>query len=1044
AEEAADPSRQGRLEAGSDGEAGAEIETEIETETETEAGAEDERGGDRGETWRDGRSRRGASPQGALVGVMALLLCLLPGLCTGPGFDPLAGPSGPTVGPAPRPYPRGDVSFEARVLDAAGMPIEGADLRLLQDDRGPVRLSDAEGRIRLHRLAPGRWLLRVERAGYARVEETLSLPTSGEHMIRLAPGSEIRGRIVDEDAAPLSGVEIIARAPGEETSYPFSTRSDEEGAFALDTLPEGEWELEIRAPGYETIRRLERSRLDGPLELHVMLRRTGRLVGRVYDPDGAPVEGASIALAGSGVWPPRQVETIAGGHFQLAGVPEGVYEVRARYGTLVSPPREGIFVRPGGTVMLTLRLIRGVSIAGRILDQQTSEPVEGAQILVTEEMIGVAPRGARSAEDGTFRIEGLLDRPHRLSVSALGYVARHGELVTPGSPLELRLQRGAVLSGIVVDSLDYPVAGARVEVLGIEDTNVVVLMGAEAAFRDALFDAQLEGPERVESGELGVTLGRVPLIPLLPPAGLAQAAAPLGDPAGAGSQSGRAAPLPPLEAPGGGALTDAEGRFRLVGVPPGRIQLLASHPAHAPGEGDPLQVLAGQEHDDLRLQLPEGATIEGRVVDARGFPVGSVQVELHAEREPMPRSVLAAEDGAFRFTGALGAVTLTALPPDLPAARLRLQLASGEDREVRLELESEIVTLTGRVLDPHGFPIAEARVHLSAGRAAAPIERLAITDPDGSFSLPGLPAPPYRLEADHPTYALLRMPSVTQIEGLELRLEPGGTVRGELLADWDGTPVADAQIQLLEGPELRLSVTSDVEGRFEIRRVPYGDYTLLASRSDLLEARVSLSLRPSRYGEAALELDAIRLGATGGARGQVVDRYGAPVPGARVAAGDPPAWAGAASTDEAGHFVLAGLAPGLTHVHARHPAAGEASSRELRIRPQEELPDLRLELPEALDRPVAGAGRVLTGVAAAVERREGNVVVSHVRHASLASRAGLRRGDSIVSIDDEPVFALAQARSLLRGAVGVVAHLTIRRGGRERQLIIPRERYVGE
>ena len=68
--------------------------------------------------------------------------------------------------------------------------------------------------------------------------------------------------------------------------------------------------------------------------------------------------------------------------------------------------------------------------------------------------------------------------------------------------------------------------------------------------------------------------------------------------------------------------------------------VLARRDAEAPpAEGllgwvDEALTEAGITRDAIELVLPDGGVIEGRVVDARGFPRGGVPIELSTEREP--------------------------------------------------------------------------------------------------------------------------------------------------------------------------------------------------------------------------------------------------------------------------------------------------------------------------------------------------------------------------------------------------------------------------
>ncbi|MDB5290052.1 MAG: polymerase sigma factor, sigma-70 family, partial [Phycisphaerales bacterium] len=75
--------------------------------------------------------------------------------------------------------------------------------------------------------------------------------------------------------------------------------------------------------------------------------------------------------------------------------------------------------------------------------------------------------------------------------------------------------------------------------------------------------------------------------------------------------------------------TDAQGRFRLGGVEPGRRQLAAKADGYAP---QLLDVVADKDTRPVEFRLAKGVVLRGRVVDDRGQPVPDVYVNVQKWR----------------------------------------------------------------------------------------------------------------------------------------------------------------------------------------------------------------------------------------------------------------------------------------------------------------------------------------------------------------------------------------------------------------------------
>jgi hypothetical protein len=86
----------------------------------------------------------------------------------------------------------------------------------------------------------------------------------------------------------------------------------------------------------------------------------GVLGGIVLNVTGAPVNAAEIFWQTADGKAPHAARTDAGGRFRIAGVRQGLYEVRAQAAGMTSEWQHNVVVRPGGEAIVTLRLSKRI------------------------------------------------------------------------------------------------------------------------------------------------------------------------------------------------------------------------------------------------------------------------------------------------------------------------------------------------------------------------------------------------------------------------------------------------------------------------------------------------------------------------------------------------------------------------------------------------------------------------------------------------------------------------------------------------------------
>jgi len=341
-----------------------------------------------------------------------------------------------------------------RVLFASdGSPAEdvGVHLRSAEGaELGHELRTDDAGRVRFDDLADGRHRLLVDRLEQAVEVET---PREEEFELRIPAGVHVEGRVLDLEDAPVAGATIYRFDPRHPDALQAVGSSDGAGRFELrDVAPRTE--LLARAVGWqpselEDVRGKAGERVE--LEL-VMGARGQRLRGRVLDPEGQPVPFAFVAfgvdedareeLEGSDEEPAAEergkamdlegilLRADAAGRFDSREVPGGWALVLARPADSASEllAHGTLWVVAGEENEVELRLLRGGVVEGVVRDA-AGQPVAGVEVEAEwegtprlgqmEDDVGprMSDRFTRSAEDGSYRLAGLLAGDYDLRVN---------------------------------------------------------------------------------------------------------------------------------------------------------------------------------------------------------------------------------------------------------------------------------------------------------------------------------------------------------------------------------------------------------------------------------------------------------------------------------------------------------------------------------------------------------------------------------------------------------------------------------------------------
>ena len=229
-----------------------------------------------------------------------------------------------------------------RIEDEEGRPIAAALVVVETESSSPcvpVR-TDEHGVWRSEAVAPGPAHVAVEAAGFGLARATVEVGASGVEVpaIRLRHAVRLRGRVVDDEGAPVVGAVVACEAAGEtdeQGAVAFQVRTGRDGRFETPAGAGAATVAVALAPGFECDGASRPADVSGA-EILFTLRRARRIEGRLSHPDDSPIAERSVRAFRSGSPAAcATTRTDADGGFVLDGLPGGTYRLDAGDGDVL-------------------------------------------------------------------------------------------------------------------------------------------------------------------------------------------------------------------------------------------------------------------------------------------------------------------------------------------------------------------------------------------------------------------------------------------------------------------------------------------------------------------------------------------------------------------------------------------------------------------------------------------------------------------------------------------------------------------------------------
>ncbi len=408
------------------------------------------------------------------------------------------------------------ITISGTVRNRRGEPVTDFAVSARQQTGGPIpglggeqrkkKFSDsADGAFELRGLTRGQWLVDVSAEGYPRsapIElQVASEPPPAALEFVLQRGGVIRGVVRDPLGAPVSGATVTLKLSMSEMMRNLRVEEEQGGVAAASALSDaqGQFSLSGLEAGQRLIvaRRFDFAESEPFIatvepesdltEVVLVLRRGGRILGKVFDSKGEPATGSTIQVQSSADPLNQQfAKSDSRGEFVVAHLPAGDWNV-------IHLPRQSGNLRRDDAEADLMSLLSDMQMSSaRVVDGEDAEvvlgappkdpvtlfgevrhagaPVAGAFVTLVADGSGgmEAMKFVRSGADGRYSTE--LRQPGRylLTVQKLG---SEGEQQTVSRSVEVPQARehrfdidlpGGGIRGRVLDPDGAPAAKTRV------------------------------------------------------------------------------------------------------------------------------------------------------------------------------------------------------------------------------------------------------------------------------------------------------------------------------------------------------------------------------------------------------------------------------------------------------------------------------------------------------------------------------------------------------------------------------------------------------
>ncbi|MFG6149247.1 carboxypeptidase regulatory-like domain-containing protein [Halobacillus sp. B23F22_1] len=838
-------------------------------------------------------------------------------------------------------------TLSGEVTDSeTGDSIEGASVQVISQSGITVAVAqtNAGGNYTIPSLPAGSYTVTFSQAGYASIVSGIIIPPNGVIVLN-AQMNQITGRISgtvqSTGGQAIEGAIVHLLQNGISIASSFS---DEMGQYTFANLTPGNYTVRAAANNFETealgaqVNAFETTTINFSLAQN-----PGTLTGTVVDTGNNPIPGTIVtvresvsgAVAGTGI-------TDQNGEYILTQLAPGIYAVTAAADNIQSATL-GTVIEPNAISNLNFTLMANpVSINGTVINQQTGDPIEGAQIEVRVlDVNGTVIRNVLTNNFGEFLVDQLAPGTYTVVASALSFQTNFATVTVPPGGQEtvqiaLTPNPGLLTGSITAAASGSPIAGAVVQVVTSENVLIETVLTDQngqytagglppgnynVVVTAANFQTKVGG-----AIILAGTTSTVDLMLIANP----------------GAINGTVTPVQPNNIVQlyntnnvfiTSVIADQNGFYSFMNLAPGSYIVTGSAPNFSTVSTGTF--VNSDETTTVDINLTANpASIAGTIFDENANPISNATIRVFDSNEVSLGTAGTDAEGNYSI-GNLppGALTVVVTAPGFSQVISGVILQPGESQaDVDFTLAANSGAISGLVIDAITDDLlANVSVVIRQAGSSDQIVASATTSPFGNYTVSGLSPGSYTVTASLPGYGTITVGAIvvsdtTTNANISL-IQLAGSIEGQLI-DADGDPITGANLQLKLLNDLNvtiITILANPDGSFVFSNIEPGTYVIQASAPGFQSKNVGVLVQADAITQSVIQLDSSPAVLTG----QVISQQsGTGIIGSTVTVSDPLTGSilGSGFTNQAGEFRIENLPAGSYNVTASASNFGSAST----------------------------------------------------------------------------------------------------------------------